>query len=183
MKANIKTERCDGRNLRHQSAVGLLLLTLLVASPLQGFSQSGVISSDLHTGANLNSLFGSPTNSVTVDAFVTINNSTSGSDAVSGSTHPWNLLNDWGTLNGNVNGVNFSAGGSVNNQPFGTISGGLNGVLISGSPGNVINYFSSITGTPTMAFTWRMAAAWTIRFSEPLREGQTACSSPVAQVP
>ena len=40
MKTNVKMEQCDGQNLRRQSAVGLLLLALLVASPLQGFGQN-----------------------------------------------------------------------------------------------------------------------------------------------
>jgi hypothetical protein len=35
MKTNAMMERRDGRNLRRQSAVGLLLLALLVANPLQ----------------------------------------------------------------------------------------------------------------------------------------------------
>jgi outer membrane autotransporter protein len=138
MKANVKTERRDGQNLRHQSAVGLLLLALLVANPLQGFSQSGVISSSSTTGVYLNSLFGSPTNSVTVNPGVTINNSGSGNDAVSGDTYSWYLGNHAAVLNGSVNGVNFNAGGSVDNEG-GIIGGGQYGVQIGGDMGYVTN--------------------------------------------
>ena len=80
-------ERRDAQNLRRQSVVVVLLLTLLVANPLQGFSQ-GVITDDSTTGTNLNLGFGLPTNSVTVMNGVTINNSDDGSDAVFGNTHP-----------------------------------------------------------------------------------------------
>ena len=74
MKANIQTERRDGQNLRRQSAVGLLLLTLLVANPLTGLGQ-GVISSSSTSEVYLNSLFGPHINSVTVTPSVTINTS------------------------------------------------------------------------------------------------------------
>jgi outer membrane autotransporter protein len=139
MKANVKTERRDGHNLRRQSTAGLFLLTLLAANPLQGLGQ-GVISTSSTTGAYLNSLFGSPTNSVTVNPDVTINNSGSGNDAVSGDTHTWNLTVDGNaTLYGTVNGVNLGAGGSVNNLSGGTIAGGDYGVNINGSAGSVVN--------------------------------------------
>jgi outer membrane autotransporter protein len=146
MKSNGQMERRDGQNLWRQSVMGLLsllLLTLLAANPLQALGQGTLGSST--TGAHLNTLFGSPTNSVTVSSGVTIDNSGSGYDAVSGDTHPWNLtVNGTATLNGNVNGVNLGAGGSVNNQSGGTISGGTNGVTIHGSAGSVANYGSIV---------------------------------------
>jgi hypothetical protein len=56
MKTNVKMERRCGQNLWHQSAVGLLLLALLIASPLQGFATPGygVITSNSTVGTNLN---------------------------------------------------------------------------------------------------------------------------------
>ena len=71
MKANAKTERHDGRNLRHQNAMGLLLLTLLVANPQQGFSQSGVISVSTNN-VNLTNFFGPTISNVTVTTGITI---------------------------------------------------------------------------------------------------------------
>jgi outer membrane autotransporter protein len=138
MKTNATTERRDGQNLRHQSAMGLLLLTLLMANPLQGFGQSGVISANFTTGVNLTNLFGSPTNFVTVNSGVTINNSTSGSNAVFGNTYFWNLTNA-ATLNGNTNGIYMNAGGSVNNLTNGVITGGRYGVYITGGTNSVVS--------------------------------------------
>ena len=121
MKMNTTMERRDGRNLRHQSVVGLLLLALLAANPLPGFSQQqGVITNNSATGTNLNSGFSSPTNFVTVNPGVLIDNNTSGSNAVSGTIHPWYLTNNAATLNGHTNGVYLNAGGSVNNLTGGT---------------------------------------------------------------
>jgi outer membrane autotransporter protein len=141
-------ERRDGRNLRHQSAMGLLLLTLLMANPLQGFSQSGVITSGSTTGVVLTNLFGSPTNFVTVNPGLAINNSGGGSNAVFGNTYFWNLTNA-ATLNGNTNGVYMDAGGSVNNLTNGIITGGNNGVYITGGTNSVVSVVNagSIRGT------------------------------------
>ncbi len=141
MKANATMERRDGRNLRHPSAVGLLLLTLLAAHPLQGFSQGvGVITNNpITTGTNLYSGFGPTTNFVTVMPGVIINNSTSGNNAVSGITHSWYLTNNAATLNGKGNGVHLYDGGSVNNLTNGIITGGANGVNIGGGTGSVVN--------------------------------------------
>jgi outer membrane autotransporter protein len=148
MKTNAKMERRDGRNLRHQSAVGLLLLALLVANPLQGFSQSGVINTPSTIGTNLNLGFSSPTNFVTVTNGVLINNSTSGSNAVFGNTYFWNLTNA-ATLNGNTNGVYMNAGGNVNNLTNGIITGGVNGVYLTGGTNSLVSVINagSITGT------------------------------------
>jgi len=145
MKMNAKMERRDGQNLRHQSAVGLLLLTLLVATPLTGFSQ-GVISSGSTDGDYLNSLFGPPTNSVTVTTGVIINNNNSGSDAISGDTYSWHLTTQTATLNGIVNGVNLQAGGSVDIQKGGSIEGGQYGVTIAGGAGGYVTNTGAITG-------------------------------------
>ena len=148
MKAKATMERRDGRNLWHQSAVGLLLLTLLAANPPQGFSQGvGVITNTPITiGTNLFAGFGPTTNFVTVMPGVIINNSTSGNNAVSGNTHFWNLTNDAATLNGFANGVRLFNGGSVNNLNNGIITGGPNGVNINGGTGSVVNA-GSIIGT------------------------------------
>ena len=137
MKANAKTEQRDGRNLRHQSAVGLLLLTLLMANPLQGFATAGygVISTGSTTGTNLNLGFDPGTNYVLVTNGITI---TGTSNAVFGDTHAWYLTNA-ATLSGNTNGVYLGSGGSVNNLTNGTISGIVNdGVAIVGG-GSVNN--------------------------------------------
>jgi len=165
MKTNITMIRCDGRNLRRQSVVGLLLLTLLAANPFQASGQ-GVIDTSSTTGANLDSLFLPPTNTVTVNSGVTIDNTTSGNYAVSGSSQPWFLTNSaTASLLGNVNGVNFGAGsvvnagtitgagsdgvyindGNVENQTDGIISGGSVGVYV-GDTGFVSNA-GTITGT------------------------------------
>ena len=137
MKTNVKAERRDGQSLRHQSAVGLLLLTLLVANPLQGFSQgAGVITNSSTIGTNLYLGFGPLTNIVTVIS--NINNNTSGNDAVLGTNHFWTLTNA-ATLNGHFNGVNFQAGGSVNNLTGATNTGGNNGVYITNGIGSVVN--------------------------------------------
>ena len=144
MKTNVKAERRDGQNLWRQSAVGLLLLTLLVANPLQGFSQGvGVITNSSTIGTNLYLGFGPLTNIVTVVS--NINNNTSGNDAVLGTNHFWSLTNA-ATLNGHLNGVNLQAGGSVNNLTGATNTGGQNGVYITNGIGSVVNA-GSITGT------------------------------------
>ncbi len=149
MKTNATMEGRDGRNLRHPSAVGLLLLTLLAANPLQGFSQQqGVINTGSTTGVVLTNLFGPTTNFVTVTNGVTIDNSISGSNAVFGNTYFWNLTNA-ATLNGNTNGVYMDAGGSVNNLTNGTITGGQYGVYITGGTNSVVSVVNagSIRGT------------------------------------
>ena len=137
MKANVKTERRDGQNLRRQSTVGLLLLTLLVANPLQVLGQ-GVIDWTSYDGVYLNDYFSPPINTVTVRPSVYIDNSNSGSDAIWGDTHTWNLTINGSTLAGDYNGVNLTVGGSVNNSG-GSISGGNYGVTISGKAGSVVN--------------------------------------------
>jgi len=137
MKSNVKTERRDGQNLRCQSAVGLLLLTLLAANPLQALGQ-GTIGSDSYDGFYLNDNFSPPINSVTVLPGVTLDNSSSGSDAISGDTHTWNLTVNDATLNGSYNGVYLGAGGSVNNSG-GSISGGNYGVTFDGKAGSMVN--------------------------------------------
>jgi len=137
MKANLQTERCDGQNLRRQSAVCLLLLTLLAANPFQALGQ-GVINWNSTTGVYLNNYFSPPTNSVTANSSVTINNSSSGNDAVSGDTHTWNLTINGSSLNGSYNGVNLTAGGSVNNSG-GYVEGGDYGVTFDGKAGSVRN--------------------------------------------
>ena len=138
MKSNVQTERRDGQNLRRQSAVGLLLLlTLLVANPLQALGQ-GVINWNSTDGVYLNDYFSPPINTVTVTPSVYIDNSGGNSDAIYGDTHTWNLTVNGSTLNGYDNGVNLGAGGSVNNSG-GSISGGDYGLTISGKAGSVVN--------------------------------------------
>ena len=144
MNWNITMKRFNGQHLWRHGAVGLLCLTFLVANPLPTPGQ-GVIGTDSTTGLDLDSLFGPPTNSVTVNPGVTINNSTG--DAIFGSATNWNLNNDAAMLNGNNNGVNFQAGGSVNNLSGGRITGNGfygQGVDINGA-GSVTNA-GSITG-------------------------------------
>jgi len=113
MKSNVQTERRDGQNLWRQSAVGLLLLTLLAINPFQALGQ-GVISANSTSGVTLNSSFGPAIDSVTVNSGITIDNSSGGDDAIYGYASPWHLNNN-GTLNGKYEGVKFDKGGSVNN--------------------------------------------------------------------
>ena len=124
-----------------QRAAGLLLLSLLAANPLSGFSQ-GVIDTDTTSGVNLNSTFSPAIHTVTVNSGVTVDNSDSGNDAISGDSRPWHLINN-GTLNGFYDGVYFTLGGSVNNTA--SIYGGDDGIYIYGNAGAVVNS-GSITG-------------------------------------
>jgi hypothetical protein len=143
MKAYTTTERRVGKSLWGQSAVGLLL-ALLATTSLQA-APPGIIGSDSHTGTNL--YVGFPTNTgVVVLSGVTLDNLTSGNDAVYGDTHAWDLTNAGATISGNVNGIYLLAGGSVMNMVDGVIAGGSNGMVISGGPGYV-NNSGAITGT------------------------------------
>lgn len=143
MKSNITSNRVCGRISRLQIAACLLFLGLGAAGPFSASGQ-GVISSSSTNGADLDTLFLPPTNSVMVNSGVAIDNTGSGNDAVSGSSTNWSLANA-GTLNGNNNGVNFGSGGSVSNLSGGIISGGIDGVQISGDTGSVDNA-GSISG-------------------------------------
>ena len=132
----------DGQNhLRHLGIIGLFS-ALLALCPFPALGQA-VINWNSNVGVDLNSQFPSPAiHSVTVDSGYTIDNNSSGLDAISGDTRPWHLINN-GTLNGWFDGVYFSKGGSVNNTA--SIYGGFDGVYITGDAGNVVNS-GSITG-------------------------------------
>ena len=88
----------------------------------------------------LNNLFLPPTNSVTVNSGVTINNSGSGNTiAVAGSNYMWTVINDAGSINGKKIGVGLAAGGVVDNRTDGVIAGGDYGVGFAHNQASVIN--------------------------------------------
>lgn len=114
--------------LQQRFAATLLTILLWAASLGRVWSQ-GVIGQSSTIGDNLDALFNLPTNTVTIISGVTIENSTSGGNAVSGSSRTWYLTNA-ATLNGNTTGVYLGAGGTVNNQSEGSIVGGSDGMDI-----------------------------------------------------
>jgi hypothetical protein len=126
-----------------QFTPALLALGLWAGCPNWVFGQ-GVINQSSTSGDDLDSLFNLPTNTVTVISGVTIDNSTTGSIAVSGSSRDWGLTNA-ATLNGNDTGVYLGAGGTINNQSGGSILGGNTGLIIS--DGNLaVDNAGSISG-------------------------------------
>ena len=138
MKSYIKTEWRDGQNSWRQKVVGLLgllLLTLLAANPLQALAQTAYITSSDGGGINLDSSYPAY-HSVSVNSGVSINYDLFSDDAIQGSTRAWRLVNN-GTLTGYYRGVEFGLGGSVNNTYY--ISGGYDGIDFEGAPGSVIN--------------------------------------------
>jgi hypothetical protein len=76
-------------------------------------------------------------NPFTIDAGTKI--LTSAGDAIYGdATKAWTLTNS-GTLDGNVDGIDFAAGGLVTNGAGATIEGGSRGIFMNGAYGNVTN--------------------------------------------
>src|SRR5690242_20438008 len=137
MEQDIISNGLGKKILWTQCLPSLLFFILLAVTPFSTPAQ-GVISSSSTTGANLDSLFAPPTNSVTINPGITLDNSSGGSHAVSGSSRFWNITNA-ATLHGNGTSVNFGSGGSVNNLSNGSILGGGDGVLITGGEGAVVN--------------------------------------------
>ena len=145
MKTKITIKQGAGQKAWRVNVAGIFLAALLTASP-QSAQGQGVIAVNSTSGANLDLLFGPPTNSVTVNPGITINNSGGGTAAVSGGTRPWNLTNNAGSISGANEGVYLTSGGRVNNLTTNaTISGGNFGVAIEGTNGTVVNG-GSITG-------------------------------------
>ena len=145
MKTKITIKQGAGQKAWRVNVAGLFLATLLTTGP-QSAQGQGVIAVNSTNGVNLNLLFGPPTNSVTVNPGININNSGGGTAAVSGGTRPWNLTNNAGSISGANEGVYLTSGGRVNNLTTNaTISGGNFGVAIEGTNGTVVNG-GSITG-------------------------------------
>lgn len=145
MKITIITKQSERQDLRRHGMAGLLL-TIWTAATLQASGQ-GVVDTSSTSGVYLNALFSPPTNSVTIEPGVVIDNTTSGNDAVSGDSQPWYLTNNAATLNGSMNGVNLLSDGSVDNLTTNSfITGGQSGVEIQGGAGSVFNA-GAIAGT------------------------------------